>query len=452
MATSREKKQWTVMVYLAGDNNLDDAGVVDLEEMKRAGSSDQVNVIAQFDRRGSKGATKRYYLRKGGAIEKDVVASLGETNMGSPRVLSNFLEWGFKNYPARHHLVVLWNHGAGWDDEDIYRVARRNLKLSIRRRATVVAGSSAAASSSVSIRRLRTVGSKHFRRALFSSTIENAIRPGIRARAIAFDDTSKDFLDNIEIKRVLAAARKTLKHKIDILGMDACLMSMAEVSYQVRDSVRFMVGSEEVEPGDGWPYHKILGRLLKKPGTSPQELAKIIVDEYLASYSASSNVTQSACDLGHAKPMAEAIDRLARTLERKLDQPAIRLAILEARDRVQSYEVPDYIDLLDFCQLLDASSDDAEVSAACRNIAGVARDYVVKSGYKGSAMEYSTGCAIYFPRRAISPLYATLDFARHTAWDELVGAYLSRARPAARRMPGVETAAHAALAAKGPKA
>ena len=32
------KKPWTVLVYLAGDNNLDAAGVVDVNEMKRAGS------------------------------------------------------------------------------------------------------------------------------------------------------------------------------------------------------------------------------------------------------------------------------------------------------------------------------------------------------------------------------------------------------------------------------
>jgi len=33
-----KKKSWTVMVYLAGDNNLDSAGVTDLNEMKRIGS------------------------------------------------------------------------------------------------------------------------------------------------------------------------------------------------------------------------------------------------------------------------------------------------------------------------------------------------------------------------------------------------------------------------------
>ena len=29
-----KKKSWTIMVYLAGDNNLDDAGVADLTEIK----------------------------------------------------------------------------------------------------------------------------------------------------------------------------------------------------------------------------------------------------------------------------------------------------------------------------------------------------------------------------------------------------------------------------------
>lgn len=90
MAKAAEK-QWTLMVYLAGDNNLDSAGVADLQEMKKVGSTDQVNVLAQFDRRGSTQATKRYYIHKGGTLEKDVLASLGETNMGDPKVLENFI-------------------------------------------------------------------------------------------------------------------------------------------------------------------------------------------------------------------------------------------------------------------------------------------------------------------------------------------------------------------------
>src|SRR5262245_61774804 len=114
------KKSWTVMVYLAGDNNLDGAGVVDLKEMKKVGSNDQLNILAQFDRAGTKAQTMRYCLRKKTPLAKDAVKRLGETNMGDPKVLQDFVSWSAKNYPAEHYMLVLWNHGAGWDDANLY--------------------------------------------------------------------------------------------------------------------------------------------------------------------------------------------------------------------------------------------------------------------------------------------------------------------------------------------
>ena len=36
---------WTWMVYLAGDNNLEGAAVDDLNEMQQVGSSDRLNVV-----------------------------------------------------------------------------------------------------------------------------------------------------------------------------------------------------------------------------------------------------------------------------------------------------------------------------------------------------------------------------------------------------------------------
>ena len=281
MASASTEKQWTIMVYLAGDNNLDDAGVTDLQEMKKVGSTDHVNIIVQFDRAGANIVTKRYYIRKGGTPAKDEVASLGETNMGDPKVLESFVQWGIKTYPAKRYMLVLWNHGSGWDDTDIYRVARQSLHLNIQRRGTTVVPAQGTARGAISLRRVEIVGSKRFRRALFRSSIEKAVSPGKQNRAIAFDDTSKDFLDNIEIKRILTSTTKALGRKIDILGMDACLMSMLEVGYQLRGSVGVTVGSEELEPGDGWPYDTVLSALVKKPTMSAQDLASTIVKKYI---------------------------------------------------------------------------------------------------------------------------------------------------------------------------
>jgi hypothetical protein len=424
MATT--EKRWTVMVYLAGDNNLDSAGVIDLKEMKKVGSTDQVNVIAQFDRQGKDIATNRYYIRKGGALAKDVVKSLGETNMGDPRVLEDFIKWGVMNYPAQHCLLVVWNHGNGWNDENVYRMARNTLKLNIRRRGEVVLPAKGAAKDSVSIRRIRAIGGKKFRRALFHTSIMKAVT----TRGIAYDDDAQDFLDNIEMKKILASMKKILKRKIDILGMDACMMSMAEVAYQLRDSVSLTVGSEEVEPGDGWPYDRILTKLAKKPTMMPSEVATTIVNEYLASYPANAEVTQSACDLAKSGVLASTVDQLADALNNHLSDAAARATIVECRLQTQTYDTPDYIDLYDFCDLTEGKSRLADIQTACRAVKNaIQRDgVIIRSGYKGKNVEHSKGLSIYFPQKSLSSLYGTLDFTKKTAWGKFLQGYLSHTR------------------------
>jgi hypothetical protein len=419
------EKQWTFMVYLAGDNNLDGAAVTDLEEMKKVGSTPEVDVVAQVDRSGGGHATNRYHLKKGGTLHADAVEGLGETNTGDPDVLESFIRWAMKNYPAKRYLLTLWNHGSGWDDEDIYRAARRDMGLGIRRRGQILAPSSNGPERTVSVRRVRTVGTKPLRRALFSTTIAAAIAPGAHPRAIAFDDTSKDFLDNIEMKKVLQVITKDLGRKIDILGMDACLMSMAEVGYQIRDSVDVTVGSEEVEPGDGWPYDMILKELTARPEMTPKELASLIVEKYLASYGADSDVTQSACDLSKCDELAGAMDRLAKALIPGFSNANVRGAIFESRDQVQNYDVEDYVDLYNFCDLLAGKVSDPAVQAACQGVLDAIRKpgFVLDSGYNGAKMQHSYGVSVYFPRKEISTLYATLDLTKDIAWERFLKKY-----------------------------
>jgi len=420
------EKRWTVMVYLAGDNNLDSAGVIDLKEMKKVGSTDQINVIAQFDRQGKDLSTNRYYIRKSGTLAKDVVGSLGETNMGNPRVLEDFIKWGIKNYPAKNYLLVVWNHGNGWDDENVYRVARNMMNFNIKRRGEVVLPAERAQKDSVSIRRIRAISGKKFRHALFYTSIMKAIT----IRGIAYDDDAQDFLDNIEMKRLLASAKKILKRKIDILGMDACLMSMAEVVYQLRDSVSLAVGSEEVEPGDGWPYDRILAKLTKKPTMMPSELATTIVNEYLASYPANAGVTQSACDLSKSGLLATVIDQLADGLNSHLSDVVERTKIVECRLQAQAYDTPDYIDLYDFCNLLESKTGFDDIRATCSAVKNaIQRDgVVIRSGYKGKNVKHSNGLSIYFPQKSLSSLYATLDFTKKTSWRKFLERYISLTR------------------------
>ena len=301
---------------------------------------------------------------------------------------------------------MLWNHGQGWDDTDIYADERS--------------------------RALRRLASGRVRHALFHTPVRRTLEQAGKeplARAILLDDGAKDFLDNLEMKKVLAGMAKTLKRKLDILGMDACLMSMAEVGYQVSGSVAYTVGSEQTEPNNGWPYDKILAELAAKPKMTPRELSALIVDKYLASYKPADGVTQSACDLAKAGELATAMAALAKALTASLKDAGARQRILVVRNQVQSYEVPDNIDLVDFCNLLAKAGADAATVAACQKVvAAVKSSYVVAQGYKGGDLKNSNGVAIYFPTKAVSPLYAGLDFSKKTGWEAFLKAYLGAIR------------------------
>ena len=413
MAAKRgARKPWTVLAYLAGDNNLDQSGTADLLEMKRVGSTAGVNVVAEFDSASGRGA-KRYVLRKGGALAADVVASLGRLDTGDPQCLLDFVRWGVVRFPAERYALVLWNHGQGWDDSDVYAAERH--------------------------RSLRRLAGGRIRHALFRPPVRRLLKGATRKfedRAILLDDDAKDFLDNVELKRVLAAAAAAVGAKLDLLGMDACLMSMAEVGYQVRESAAVLVGSEQTEPGDGWPYAPVLGALAKHPEMEARDLGALIVREYLASYGAEDGVTQSACDLARADGLAATVAALAKTLTAALREPLMRHRMLVARASVQSYEIPDNVDLADYCALLADLVPDTAAAARCEDVLravgtgaeGGAAGYVLAQGSKGADLQHSRGVAIYFPTRTVSPLYARLDWAKATGWGRFLAAYLAAVR------------------------
>ena len=79
----KTKANWTVMVFLNGDNDLDNHAIADLNSMERVGSSDKVNIIVQHD--SLQGPAIRYLIEKDNdplKINSKVLQHLGEINMG----------------------------------------------------------------------------------------------------------------------------------------------------------------------------------------------------------------------------------------------------------------------------------------------------------------------------------------------------------------------------------
>ncbi len=113
-----EQADWTLMVYIVGDNNLDEYVPLDIEtELAPTGSNADVSVVALADRLPTAewSQTLLFYVTQGmAATPENAVEDWGEANMGDPQTLIDFIQWTQANYPAEHYALSLWNHGWSW--------------------------------------------------------------------------------------------------------------------------------------------------------------------------------------------------------------------------------------------------------------------------------------------------------------------------------------------------
>jgi hypothetical protein len=370
--------EWTVMVYLDADNNLESAGIDDINEMEMVGSTSEVNIVVQVDRvpysvlassnqgyaddtsNGDWTTTRRYYVTQDFnpvLINSPLKIDLGELNMGDPQTLVDFANWAAINYSAKKYLLVIWNHGGGF----------RSLNL---------------------------------------------------AKDIAWDDTNGgDKITMPELEDALSMISAQIGKNIDIAGMDACLMAMTEVAYQIKDYADILVTSEESEPEGGWPYDTILSQLVSNPLMSPEELATDIVDKYIYSYPFS-NVTKSAIDLSYMDTLAGQLSNLALAIMSDSLTPKSKYILASVSS--QHYGDYDFIDLYDFCNKILIYSNSLEVKNIVLSIQQTLNSAVIKSGYSGVGVSRSRGLSIYFPYYYYHNYYDYTNFAQDTSWNEML--------------------------------
>ncbi len=377
-----EPAHWTLLVYLDGDNDLESAGIDDFLEMSSVGSSNDVNIVALFDRapgyassHGDWTDTRRFHIAPGMAPWGYNGESIGEANMGDPQTLVDFVQWGIANYPADRYAVVLWDHGSGW--------------------------------------RLRSPG-----------------QPTLKD--VAYDET--DGGDAIEMPELLSAM-DTLSNggtePLDLVGFDACLMGMIEVDNQLIPYADVRVGSEETEPVDGWPYDTILSALQGHPSMSASQLGTVVVDEYFASYS--DDWTLSAVDLHSPyNTLSTAVDALAGALINGRASHHAEIAI--ARDSAQAFYFPTYIDLYDFAHRLNQHVNDAAINAAATGVMDAVNGAVIHEQH-GIGWPGAHGISIYFPASEsgydghYDGTTGWLQFTVDTQWDEWLHAFYSSPVP-----------------------
>jgi len=252
-STKASTADWTILIFMNGDNNLEPDALLNFNQLARVGSTDLVNVIVQFDRIGKYAHTSpdwtqtlRFQITKGmQPLPNQAVQDLGEVNMGDPEALSDYVKWGMKQYPANHYMLVIWDHGQGW----------RSILNSLLRRHRMLLKSRSIGLEDTLLGFRNGSLLLHTGDGSATETGETApfrSAPGASYRSASNDQTNNDVLYNREIQDSLTSTLNGAK--LDVIGFDACLMSMVETMYAMRDVGRYLVASEELVPAKGWKY------------------------------------------------------------------------------------------------------------------------------------------------------------------------------------------------------
>ncbi|MBU7014057.1 MAG: hypothetical protein HXS52_01730 [Theionarchaea archaeon] len=371
---------WTVMVYMDGDNNLEPSAIDDLNEMEAVGSTSKVNIVVQIDRHddydnsnGDWETAKRYRVTRDTngydtLITSELVGDLGEVNMGNPNTLVDFVQWAQTNYSADHYLLVFWDHGSGWK--------------------------------------------------------------GVPApvRAVCVDDTDSDELSLSEVRTALDSITCNGDCPLDIVGFDACFMAMVEVDHEILPFAHFAVGSEEYEPGDGWDYIGFLDYLVNTPEASLEAVCSKIVETYVNFYGRLGPETQSAAHLNPTSTVVESLNVFAQHLAgAKGYEPLIQAA----RTQAEAFSDLDYIDLYHFAQLIASSVPHPTLQRDAGQVMKAIDQAVVAEGH-GYGSRNAHGMSIYFPSTSTgyqSSYETSTALAENTFWDEFLKQYYSATYP-----------------------
>ena len=372
--TGRRNKEWTIMVFSSAKNNLEGFLLKDLNEMEMIGSTDKINIVAEVgridgydDSDGNWTGVRRYYITKDTDTSKmgsKMVQDMGMTDMGDYKNLAAFANWAKNKYPAKRYMLIVSNHGSGW---------------------------------------------------------EKGVAKAKVSKGISYDKQSGNHINTPQ----LGLALKEIG-KLDVFGTDACLMQMAEVVYEIKDNVDYIVGSAETEPDDGYPYNDFLGPLAANPKMAPVDVAKLAVNAYSDHYDAiDQGYTQSVTKASAVNSLLTISNAFADAIMASGEKELAK----SARDGALNFAMDESRDLYDFARLIVEGTKNAEVKSKGEAImAYITGPLVIHNRARDSQGDWwsepkqytlSGGIAVYLPSYSLGDGYLELAWAQASRWDEL---------------------------------
>lgn len=353
---SEQTANWAILVYISADRVLTNFAVESLKQLKRSANK---KTIALAQVHSSNQVQAQRYVFDGSSdptssIEEDleplIEPPLSPGGIADPANLTKFLEWAGK-YPAKHRCLFLWGHGYELllNEDD-------------------------------------TGAEKRFGR--------NYLTP--KALREALKNAKRNFPES----------------QLDIIGIDACSMSLVELASELADFGDFLIASQEDVPDQSFPYEELLQKLEVYAPDDVEGISAALPKLYRQAYqdyvvsddTGTSEITLTSIRLKNTKKIQELLAKLSTALLSSVFEPSHE-AILSARQIAQDFALGLFVDLRDFCSQLSQKLPDSELKSACDAV----RDAIDARGPEACILENQSGdkegtrchgLSIYFPYRA----------------------------------------------------
>jgi hypothetical protein len=397
---------WTVLVYMGADNNLEDGLINDLDEFERAGgSTDSVRILALLDRSDGydqsngdwtdtrlfepgRDRSKDAQFNYPPTIDTQELGDIGEIDTSYAGNLLDFIVWGVKSYPAQHYAIILNDHGGAW-----YGTVQDE---------TTGQG-------------LLTIPS-------LSQTFDAALK-------------------NTDVK------------KFDLLINDACLMSGIEHYAAMARYFDYAIGSPEITLNPSFDMTLLTEMLNDNPNMDIGRLGKEITDKYIEDMQSISSDTEPVlgANVTNLQDFGNVTDALNQFTEVVNANPRAYVSLLgQARSNTYAYSFflpedqygpPTNIDIGDFMRRVSASTNDKQLKNAADNV-DIALDSVRIYGTAGQQLsKYTSYYNIYFPQRSTDFDPSYFEQSPLQDWAQMLRTFYGGASPQSRAFRGPQGSA-----------
>jgi subtilisin family serine protease len=409
-----EHIKYSVIEYIAGENNLFPFAVSDLLEMIEGNISGNIGCLCLADFADNEGLFvlevtngRKVTVNNAVIVRKIEVIEHWKVNKKNDLdAILVFLTRALATYKkVSHKAIGLWGHGT------------QAYYSSIPEKA-------------------------NFRDLLFLPDDNADARGG--EQMIALNDLVANF-DRIWYLNELHP--KKSKDKLDILFFDVCLLQTAEASSLFEPFTHTYMASENNVPGEGLDYKNWFSDTIAQQPADAQAWVKLALNNFEKYYKAKGdlNVTMSAVDTSKVMALNESMHNFCQQFLLLNDVQFAPYSVLIEQAFSKTLKFPAYppphpagyaectIDISDFMYNLVQIIDDQQIKDLAIAVYTQIANCIVKN-VVGTNMKAAQGLAIWFPKKNKLPLsiltdknsqYPKIDFVKNTEWLEFCLKYLN---------------------------